>query len=77
MLAVETLSHHVFIIAFSRGLRDKLIEEERLPLAMDISTKCGIDSSAVWAAWGTAKLRAGDYSGARDKFAKCLKVTKP
>ena len=44
---------------------------------MDISTKCGIDSSAVWAAWGMMKLKAGDYTGARDKFAKCLKVSQP
>ncbi len=42
---------------------------------MNISTKCGIDPSAMWSAWGMAKLRAGDYPGARDKFSKCLKVS--
>ena len=57
-----------------RRLRDRLIHEERLPLAMDVSTKCGIDPAGVWAAWGMAALRAGDYSTARDKFSHCLKV---
>ena len=60
---------------FTRRLRDRLIEEERLPLAMDVSTKCGIDPTGVWMAWGMAALRAGDYTTARDKFSHCLKVT--
>ena len=63
--------HFLFVY---RGLRDKLIEDERLELAMNISTKCGIDPSAVWSAWGMAKLRVGNYLAAREKFSKCLKV---
>ncbi len=64
----------MFILCFIRSLRDKLIQDERLDLAMNVSTKCGLDPSAVWSAWGKVKLRAGDYLGARDKFSKCLKV---
>ena len=70
----SSLSPMRFFFSFCRGLRDKLIEEDRLDLAMNISTKCGIDPSAVWSAWGMAKLRAGNYLGAREKFSKCLKV---
>lgn len=54
-------------------LRDKLIEVERLPLAMEVSTKCGLDPTGVWAAWGRACLKFRNYSLAREKFAHCLK----
>ncbi|XP_036363256.1 zinc finger FYVE domain-containing protein 26-like [Octopus sinensis] len=54
-------------------LRDKLIEVERLPLAMEVSTKCGLDATGVWAAWGRACLRFRNYPLAREKFARCLK----
>ncbi|CAG5123692.1 unnamed protein product, partial [Candidula unifasciata] len=55
-------------------LRDKLIADERLSLAMEVSTKCGIDPAGVWSAMGFACLHLGDFTGARDKFAHCLKV---
>ncbi|BFZ12118.1 hypothetical protein BsWGS_15157 [Bradybaena similaris] len=57
-----------------RRLRDKLIADERLSLAMEVSTKCGIDPSGVWSALGFACLHLGDFIAARDKFAHCLKV---
>ncbi|CAH1262608.1 ZFYVE26 [Branchiostoma lanceolatum] len=57
----------------ARRLRDRLIEDERLDLAMDFSTKCGLDSAGVWAAWGMAYLRTGNYPAAREKFSRCLK----
>ena len=57
-----------------RRLRDKLISSERLGLAMDVSTKCGIDPAGVWSAMGFACLHTGDFAGARDKFAHILKV---
>ncbi|CAL1527591.1 unnamed protein product [Lymnaea stagnalis] len=57
-----------------RRLRDKLISDERLSLAMEVSTKCGIDPTGVWAAMGFSCLHLGDFQGARDKFAHCLKV---
>lgn len=52
-----------------------MIEDERLPLAMEVSTKCGLDTSGVWAAWGMACLQCADYAGAREKFNRCLKVS--
>lgn len=38
-----------------------------------VSTKSGLDPSGVWQAWGMASLIAGNLSGAREKFARCLK----
>ena len=57
-----------------RRLRDRFIEAERLPLAIEVSTKCGLDPSGVWAAAGFAHLQAGDFATAREKFARCMKV---
>ncbi|XP_052767439.1 zinc finger FYVE domain-containing protein 26-like isoform X2 [Mya arenaria] len=59
-----------------RRLRDKLIADERLPLAMEVSMKCGLDPSGVWVAWGMMSLQSGDFTAAREKFSKCLKPIK-
>ncbi|XP_072171552.1 uncharacterized protein [Diadema setosum] len=58
----------------ARRIRDKLVLAERLSLAMEVSTKCGLEPGAVWAAWGLSCLQAGDYQGAREKFSRILKV---
>ena len=56
-----------------RRIRNRLLEEERHELAMNLSTKCGLDTQTVWASWGLLELRRGNYREARDKFSKCLK----
>ena len=61
-------------VLFYRRLRDKLIENERLSLAMEVSTKCGLDPAGVWVTWGMMCLQGGNFTGAREKFIKCLKV---
>ncbi|KAK6638766.1 hypothetical protein RUM43_007034 [Polyplax serrata] len=38
-----------------------------------ISTKCGLDRTGVWAAWGKVCLAAGSWEDARIKFSHCLK----
>ena len=58
-----------------RRIRNRLLEEERHELAMNLSTKCGLDSQTVWASWGLTELRRGNYKEARSKFDKCLKVS--
>ena len=63
-----------FLLICCRRLRDRFIEAERLSLAMEVSTKCGLDPSGVWGAAGFALLQAGDFPGAREKFARCMKV---
>ena len=45
-------------------------------LAMEVSTKCGLDPTGVWVAMGMTCLQMGDFLGAREKFNKCLKVNK-
>ncbi|CAB3984966.1 zinc finger FYVE domain-containing 26 isoform X1, partial [Paramuricea clavata] len=57
----------------ARRLRDKLIENESLTLAMEVTTKCGLDAGAVWGAWGLAYLQVGKFKEARQKFSKFLK----
>jgi zinc finger FYVE domain-containing protein 26 len=57
----------------TRRLRNRLLEEERHDLAMNLSTKCGLDSQTVWASWGLIELKRGSYKDARTKFEKCLK----
>ncbi|KAK3093553.1 hypothetical protein FSP39_017239 [Pinctada imbricata] len=54
-------------------LRDRLIQDERFQLASEVSTKCGLDTAGVWGAWGMNCLMAGDFPGAREKYARCLK----
>lgn len=57
----------------ARRVRNRLLEEERYDLAMNLSTKCALDTQTVWASWGIVELRRGQYKEARTKFDKCLK----
>ncbi|XP_011305898.1 uncharacterized protein Sptz [Fopius arisanus] len=61
------LNDHAF-----RRLRDILTEKEQWVLALKVSTKTGLDTQGVWAAWGKACLKAGYYERAREKFDYCL-----
>ncbi|CAF1082231.1 unnamed protein product, partial [Didymodactylos carnosus] len=56
-----------------RRIRNKLLDDERYQLAMDISTRCNLDSYTIWVQWGMACLYIGLFSEARKKFEKCLK----
>ena len=56
----------------ARQLRDKLISEDRMKLAITVATKCNLESDPVWAAWGLALLKLGKYSEAKEKFGYCL-----
>ncbi|XP_068608115.1 zinc finger FYVE domain-containing protein 26 [Brachionichthys hirsutus] len=55
-------------------LRNQLLEAEYYQLAVEVSTKSGLDPSGVWQAWGMASLMAGNLSAAREKLARCLKA---
>ncbi|XP_011502694.1 PREDICTED: zinc finger FYVE domain-containing protein 26 [Ceratosolen solmsi marchali] len=55
-----------------RKLRDLLTEKEQWTLALDVSTKSGLDTQGVWAAWGKACLKVGYLDRARTKFSHCL-----
>ncbi|XP_076637977.1 zinc finger FYVE-type containing 26 spastizin [Colletes latitarsis] len=55
-----------------RQFRDLLIEKEQWILALDVSTKAGLDTQGVWVTWGKACLKMGYFDQARDKFCHCL-----
>lgn len=55
-------------------LRNQLLEAEYYQLAVEVSTKSGLDPGGVWQAWAMASLKAGNISGSREKFARCLKA---
>eukprot|EP00001_Collodictyon_triciliatum_P100235 17625_1 len=42
--------------------------EDKMKLAVDVCTKCNIESEPVWRAWGLSSLRAGRYEEAREKL---------
>ncbi|KAM4724156.1 zinc finger FYVE domain-containing protein 26 isoform 2-T3 [Anableps anableps] len=54
-------------------LRNQLLEAEHYQLAVEVSTKSGLDPGGVWQAWALGSLKAGNLSGAREKFSRCLK----
>uniref|UniRef100_A0A8C7CZW9 Zinc finger FYVE domain-containing protein 26 n=1 Tax=Oncorhynchus kisutch TaxID=8019 RepID=A0A8C7CZW9_ONCKI len=55
-------------------LRNQLLEAEYYQLAVEVSTKSGLDPGGVWQAWGMASLKAGNLTAAREKLCRCLKA---
>ncbi|KAJ4921336.1 hypothetical protein JOQ06_021860 [Pogonophryne albipinna] len=55
-------------------LRHQLLEAEHYQLAVEVSTKSGLETGGVWQAWGMACLKAGNLSAAREKFSRFLKA---
>ena len=53
-------------------LRDKLINEDRMKLAIEVAEKCKIETSHVWASWGISLLKMGLYTEAKQKFENCF-----
>ena len=66
---------HLSGIEETRYLRDTLIRYSYWHLALDISTKCLLDTSSVWISWGLSCLKDGRYDVAREKFKRCLQIT--
>ncbi|XP_069494828.1 zinc finger FYVE domain-containing protein 26 isoform X2 [Ambystoma mexicanum] len=55
-------------------LRNRLLEAEYYQLAIEVSTKSGLDPTGVWHAWGMACLKANNLTAAREKFERFLKA---
>ena len=51
------------------------MQSNRFKLAMEVSTKCQLDTGDVLAAWGVACLKYGDFQAARSKFRSCFQVS--
>lgn len=58
----------------ARQLRDKLMKEDRMNLAIVTSTKCHIETERIWLDWGLQLLRMGKYSEAKEKFSYCFGI---
>lgn len=67
LIPTDDLDEHTL-----RKLRDLLTEKEQWTLALNVSTKAGLDTQGVWAAWGKACLKVGYLDQAREKFHHCL-----
>ena len=39
-----------------RRIRNQLLDDERYQLAMDISTRCNLDTQTIWFQWGMGKI---------------------
>ncbi|XP_077477383.1 zinc finger FYVE domain-containing protein 26 [Stigmatopora argus] len=70
---IPSLDDILETVAVTR-LRNQLLEAEYYQLAVEVSTKSGLDPCAVWQAWAMASLKAGNLTAAREKFARCLKA---
>ncbi|XP_057714797.1 zinc finger FYVE domain-containing protein 26 isoform X2 [Corythoichthys intestinalis] len=70
---IPSLDDIIETLAVTR-LRNQLLETEYYQLAVEVSTKSGLDPGAVWQAWAMASLKAGYLTVAREKFARCLKA---
>ncbi|XP_063877938.1 uncharacterized protein LOC135109948 [Scylla paramamosain] len=57
---------------YMRRLRDMLVKRQMWGLALDVSTKVGLEANGVWGAWAMASLKAGDFLGARERFSRIL-----
>ncbi|XP_071549436.1 uncharacterized protein Sptz [Panulirus ornatus] len=57
---------------YMRRLRDTLVKKQMWELALDVSTKAGLETNGVWGAWAMASLKAGDFPGARERFSRVL-----
>ncbi|XP_045461225.1 zinc finger FYVE domain-containing protein 26 [Harmonia axyridis] len=55
-----------------RKFRDNLLEMEEWNLALEVSTKAGLDQTSVFAAWGKKLLKAGCLTKAREKIQRCF-----
>ena len=58
--------------ARARRLRDALIREDRLELALEVSLKASVEAESVWLDWGLSLIRIGKYEQARKKLAHCF-----
>ena len=66
--------HSFFVCFYFRKLRDKLMENERFTLALEITSKCGLDATPVHFLLGVSRLKCGHLEKAREHLGRCLTV---
>jgi len=50
-----------------RELREQLISQDRMKLALELAKKCNIETGPVWFNWGLKQLKLGQYDEAKEK----------
>lgn len=55
----------------ARRIRDSLMEDDQMELALDVAKICHIEREPVWIEWGLSLLSLGMYSEAREKLRQC------
>lgn len=58
-----------------RRLQTQLLEAELWELALEVSTKAGMEKIGVWTSWGKSLLRGGQWKEAREKFAHSFPIS--
>jgi zinc finger FYVE domain-containing protein 26 len=56
----------------ARSLRDRLIDEDQMQLALDVASKCSIETEPVWLRWTTSLLRMAKYEQAHVQYRSFL-----
>lgn len=57
----------------ARRLRDRLIQDDKFELAVQVATKCRVEPQNVWAGWGLAHIQMCSFTAAREKIARAMK----
>jgi hypothetical protein len=52
----------------ARSLRDRLIGEDQMQLALEVASKCSIETEPVWLRWTTSLLRMAQYEQAHIQY---------
>lgn len=52
-------------------VRDTLMHKDFMKLALNVATRCRIESEMIWESWGLSLLKLGKYKEAREKFSYC------
>eukprot|EP01012_Entosiphon_sulcatum_P056281 TRINITY_DN7980_c0_g1_i3.p1 TRINITY_DN7980_c0_g1~~TRINITY_DN7980_c0_g1_i3.p1 ORF type:complete len:2788 (+),score=469.50 TRINITY_DN7980_c0_g1_i3:27-8366(+) len=52
----------------ARQVVDRLVQDDRMQMALEVAMKCNVDPQPIWVKWGLACLRLGLFEEAREKF---------
>ncbi|XP_065220499.1 zinc finger FYVE domain-containing protein 26 isoform X2 [Planococcus citri] len=53
-----------------KKVRDTLLEKQKWELALEISTKIGVECHSIWYLWGLTLIKSGEYAAARNKISR-------
>ena len=65
----------LILLLTCRHVRDRLITEDHYVLAMEVLTKCQLDTNTVRSAWGIGCIKVGEFAAAKEIFRHCFHVS--